>query len=521
MESKELDRPGEHAPRAEWADWARAAAEAGDWQAALERWDASIAKFGAHGAWEAKRGIALLELGRLDEAKRVFRTLEQEEPDDPAAFAGLVRVAMRRQDWEGALAHLTEYRKSHPDAGTGMLASVLTRLGHANEAKELWSRLVSQHPDNEHFRLMGLRASIEVARRTGFAAGEREHFLEQIECVVSSADDAANIIQTVGLFEMAGERSRARELLLRAVEIVHSLDHIDNCFKAIPRLIELGVQDQLLDRLLARIRSEWIDGKPLAPRALNIELRLLLALSRFGEFKKKFDAAAATLSETPDLKLLKPVSARLGKPRHEIFEEPKIFVIGLTKTGTTSLTEALSMLGIDSAHWSNPLTNKPISDMDIYLFGAAGDTCISSRFEQLYYLYPNAKFIWTRRKSGSWLKSFQAHYARQHLAADIGQLRALYDGIDSPFGFPSAIIQFNIYLNSPSLGEAFRAHEKRIRHFFSRKPPGKLLELDLFSGQGWPELCGFLDRPIPDRAFPWVNRDPRSIAPLTADSCTA
>ena len=511
MKSDDPTRPHENAPRSEWVAWARAAAGAGDWQTALERWDACIAKFGTHAGWEAKRGTVLLELGRLDEAESVFRAIEKDDPDDPATFTSLMRIEMRRQNWEGAFAYLTHYRKTHPDAGKSMLANVLMRFGRANDAKALWSQLVSQEPDNRNFRLMYLRASIEVARRAGITTSEREHFLEQIEQAACAVDDPVSAVQAVGLFEMIGERGRARGQLLRAVEIVLSFDHIDNCFKVIPRLMESGVQDQLLDRLLSRLRSEWIDDKSVSPRALDIELRLLLALSRYSEFQKRLHTVVDTLPDTPEIKLLKIASARLAKPRHEVFEEPKIFVIGLTKTGTTSLSEALSILGIDSAHWSNPLTNKPISDMDIYLFGATGDTCIASRFEQLYYLYPNAKFIWTRRDPDSWLKSFQAHYARQHLVANIEQLRALYDGADSPFGFPSASIQYNIYLNSQSLGEALRTHENRVRHFFSDKPAGKLLELDLFSGQGWPELCHFLDRPIPDRAFPWVNKDPRAL----------
>jgi hypothetical protein len=204
---------------------------------------------------------------------------------------------------------------------------------------------------------------------------------------------------------------------------------------------------------------------------------------------------------------LNAVRTRLRKPRHEIFAEPKIFGIGLSKTGTTSLSEALSIVGIDSAHWFNPLTHRPISDMDIFLFGASGDTCISSRFEQLYYLYPNAKFILTKRDFASWQQSYLSHHARHHLESDLDGLRSLYDCEDCPYGFPSSIIQFSLYLNYENLSDAFQAYENRVRHFFSDKPAGKLLELDLFAGQGWPELCKFLERSVPDRTFPWVNKD--------------
>ena len=511
MTSSNSERPSNRAPRAEWAGWAREASDTGDWQAALERWDACIVKFGPQKAWEARRAKALLELGWLDTSEQIFRRMERDEPGDPVAFSGLVRVAMRKQDWERALAVLTSYRQRHPGAGSGMLANVLTRLGRADEAQELWSELAANEPDNQMFRLMHLRTKIDIARRTGLSASTRAQFLEQIENVARGADDPLSIVQTIGLFEMVGNRRRAREQLYRAVEIIHALDHVDNCFKAIPRLLEPGVQDQLLNRLLERVRSEWIDGKPISPRPVNLELCLLLALSRFGEFQERFRAVAEVRAGASDFAQLNLVAARLRKPRHEVFGEPKVFVIGLSKTGTTSVCDALPILGIDAAHWANPLTHKPLSDIDIYLFGAAGDIGISSRFEQLYYLYPNARFIWTQRDAASWQTSFVAHFVRHHGSAGIGELRVLYDDDLSPYGFPSAAIQFGIYLHAQNLGEAFRTHEQRVRQFFSDKPSGKLLEFNVFAGHGWPELCRFLGCPVPDRDFPWSNVDPLSV----------
>ena len=54
--------------------------------------------------------------------------------------------------------------------------------------------------------------------------------------------------------------------------------------------------------------------------------------------------------------------------------------------------------------------------------------------------------------------------------------------------------------------KAHAAHEARVASFFSDKPPGKLLDLDVFSGQGWPELCAFLGKPVRDEPFPYLNR---------------
>ena len=73
--------------------------------------------------------------------------------------------------------------------------------------------------------------------------------------------------------------------------------------------------------------------------------------------------------------------------------------------------------------------------------------------------------------------------------------RALLD--TKQFGEARAVI---------ATSEAHAAHEARVASFFNDKPPGKLLDLDDFSGQGWPEWCAFLGGPVRDEPFPDLNR---------------
>src|SRR5262249_31169009 len=147
---------------------------------------------------------------------------------------------------------------------------------------------------------------------------------------------------------------------------------------------EKGSRGPLWEQLLTRIRAQSEEAAALAsPAAIELELRLLLALERFGEFSARFDAECSGILGTPRYFFLHRVRERLGRPRREVFAESKIFGIGLAKTGTTSLADALIALGIDAAHWANPLTHQLLSDIDIFLFGAATDTCVAQEFEKL------------------------------------------------------------------------------------------------------------------------------------------
>jgi hypothetical protein len=54
---------------------------------------------------------------------------------------------------------------------------------------------------------------------------------------------------------------------------------------------------------------------------------------------------------------------------------------------------------------------------------------------------------------------------------------------------------------------AYDAYVERVDDHFRRRETD-LLVLDLFAGQGWPELCAFLDHPAPDLPFPFENPSP-------------
>jgi hypothetical protein len=173
----------------------------------------------------------------------------------------------------------------------------------------------------------------------------------------------------------------------------------------------------------------------------------------------------------------------------------KIFCIGLSKTGTTSLTEALRILGFDAVHWyatkhAFRYTGDGI-DIDWAFFerhDAFADTPIARIYPQLDERYPDAKFILTLREPDAWLASFADQFA---------------DGELDPF---SARLHQDLYgtdrFDPDRCRAALAAHTDAVRvHFASR--PDALLTMDVTGGAGWLPLCNFLDVAVPHEAFPY------------------
>jgi hypothetical protein len=182
----------------------------------------------------------------------------------------------------------------------------------------------------------------------------------------------------------------------------------------------------------------------------------------------------------------------------------KVFCIGLSKTGTRSLHDALQLLGLRSVHWGGPDLDtavrrgpeikarveqalhegRPLLD-DLEDADAYSDIeALSSRFDVLDRQYPGSRFILTTRPLDDWLSS-----RRQHVEANRArQARGEYAGT---------------FLTVDLAGwtEEATAHERRVREHFAGRPED-LLVMDITAGDGWSQLCPFLGRPVPDAPFP-------------------
>jgi len=178
----------------------------------------------------------------------------------------------------------------------------------------------------------------------------------------------------------------------------------------------------------------------------------------------------------------------------------KIFGLGLAKTGTTSLTEALRVLGFDAIHYPNdPVTYSQILNGDfdfnfLRQFDAATDTAIVRYYAELDRIYPGSKFIYTLRDIPSWLESCQRHWARVEPSIDKVNFRTVTDV--SVYGCAR--------FNRERFKFVYEQHEREVKRYFAGRCDD-LLEFDVVGGDGWEPLCSFLGYPIPDIPFPHLH----------------
>jgi hypothetical protein len=186
----------------------------------------------------------------------------------------------------------------------------------------------------------------------------------------------------------------------------------------------------------------------------------------------------------------------------------KHFCIGMFKTGTSSYSKAMTMLGLTDLHFP-PKYVAQLNAVGVAPWDARPWDSMSNvhevEYQELEALYPGSKFILTTRKVDGWLKSVQRHMRGPWEPS----LQAAFDvRFQKIFGIPCTGAAFDPW----KLRRAFRDHDAAVReHFGSR-----LLVLDLDGGGDMlRQLSAFVGRAP---AYPHVNKrtaDNRPGEPVT------
>lgn len=188
----------------------------------------------------------------------------------------------------------------------------------------------------------------------------------------------------------------------------------------------------------------------------------------------------------------------------------KVFGIGLSRTGTTSLTRALELLGWRTVHFPDDARSQaelsaflraPEDALRLSLLDAVDaltDTPAAATFAALDRAYPGSAFVLTTRGAEPWLRSCERYWA--------SVLDDLYaTDPDAPY---VRLVNRAVYGTDRFDRHAFlaaaRRHEVAVRAHFAARP-GDCLTLDVCAGEGWPELCGFLGVAVPGLPFPHAN----------------
>jgi glycosyltransferase involved in cell wall biosynthesis len=180
-------------------------------------------------------------------------------------------------------------------------------------------------------------------------------------------------------------------------------------------------------------------------------------------------------------------------------DRPRVFCVGLNKTGTSSFHAAMEMLGLTSLHWGGPPIHdivraaldkgRPLLSGLDPSFDAFSDVgLLSTHFDLLDEQYPGSRFVLTIRPIDEWIDSRRRHVERNVARREAGE----YDG------------DF-LQVDEATWRERWHRQVDRARRYFEGRRD--FLELDLTAGAGWGPLCKLLDLPEPAEPFPWANRD--------------
>jgi hypothetical protein len=176
----------------------------------------------------------------------------------------------------------------------------------------------------------------------------------------------------------------------------------------------------------------------------------------------------------------------------------KLFGLGLSKTGTSSLCQALGILGYKAVH--NPtddasmhaLISGVIRCRAIEENDAICDIMFCRHFQELDRLYPGSLFILTERENASWHASCARHWAGRSVS-----LSKLWN---------EELVDLQVYgtaLYRRSIFDVvYDHHFKAVTEYFQGSD--RLLRMNICAGDGWTPLCQFLSLQVPMAPFPHV-----------------
>jgi hypothetical protein len=173
----------------------------------------------------------------------------------------------------------------------------------------------------------------------------------------------------------------------------------------------------------------------------------------------------------------------------------KVFVLGLQKTGTTSMGDALTFLGYRTTGpnfiFRTDLSSSLNMRMEevLHNYDAFQDNPWCMTYKEVFQLYPQSKFILTVREPCSWLDSLKRHY--RHREFEPMMYHVFGKDLIEPW-------------NDEKLLEFYSRHILNVKKYFDRSPDS-LLTIDLSKDDCWVDICQFLRCAVPAIDFPHSN----------------
>ncbi len=161
----------------------------------------------------------------------------------------------------------------------------------------------------------------------------------------------------------------------------------------------------------------------------------------------------------------------------------KVFIIGLPRTGTTSVSVALLERGYKVAHQAFTKQTFELADV-------ISDAPCFSDYRQLDKLFPGAKFVYLDRSLDSWVPSMQMLLSRMlvHLDDKTGRFNAI---LKRSFNHSFGVNRVDSPMDSEHLIQSYRIHRSQVFDYF--KGRDDLLSIDIIEPGSLSKLMNFLE----------------------------
>lgn len=217
---------------------------------------------------------------------------------------------------------------------------------------------------------------------------------------------------------------------------------------------------------------------------------------------------------------------------------PKVLVVGMSRTGTSSIKQALEILYEAPVYHMSVVLNKPdhlkfwsdlafgvidIDDVDwkglMQGFAATTDLPTAYYFESLSKAFPYAKVILSVRDEEAWADS----YCRLIKGGQSFRFIRFLPPLNRlwPFGermhqliFGKEVVHGNT-VDRAAILAGYRRHNRKVMSTVGNE---RLLVFNV--QQGWKPLCDFLGKEVPATSFPFLNSGSDGPRKIIADSVT-
>jgi tetratricopeptide (TPR) repeat protein len=535
-------------------NYAQSATERRDWPEALRRWDVVRIRFPDRPEGYSRAAEAQRTLGQAEVAERVLAAAATRFPEHRSIAIDYARSATDRGDWQEALRRWKTVRARWPDRPESYLRMVeaMRALGRWDAAEKVLAVAAARFPENRSIAID--YAKVATARRAWPQAAERwkkvaMRFLnrrdggivaaEAVRALGRPDDDEVAAKAGIECFAdrhdwktmrcpaenlIAGEASPAQAFLALARAQWHLKDFVE-AERAAQRA--LAIEPVLVEAAIigAWAAIEQADGTKaltyyrkltvLEPNVSLWPLQLVRTLNLLGRTKEALGELENIVRRKPGDPLVtmyllagdfltKP--QRLPQHKHTRRREArrsdgKIFGIGLSRTGTTSLHWALGMLGFRSIHYP------PADRLSDYLhnYDAATDTPVACNFRELDDACLGSRFILTVRDSNSWISSAERFFLERPEPRDRWE-RAVRIKTYGALQWDRDLFM-----------HAYHRHIADVADYF-RNRPNALLIMNIVAGEGWNVLCPFLGIAMQDVPFPHANHQDSNVSKPVIDT---